>query len=68
MSKIADFVENVLNYFSGEYTVGSTNVTTIKELGSGDFALLSPAGKTIQTYARHRDARRGARRRGLSVA
>lgn len=35
---------------------------------NGRFALVDRAGSTIQTYARERDARRGANRRGLTLA
>lgn len=53
--------------YEGETNMGSTNKAVIKELDSGAFALTTPGGKTIETYARHRDARRGANRRGLTV-
>lgn len=58
---------STIGFTTGENTMGSTNKAVIKELNSGAFALTTPGGKTIQTYARHRDARRGANRRGLSV-
>lgn len=46
---------------------GYEDMAFIKPM-NGKFALLDRDGNTVQTYARERDARRGANRRGLTLA
>ena len=43
-------------------------MANISELSNGRFALVDRSGTLIQDYARRRDAVRGAKRRGLSIA
>lgn len=63
---MTSFFQNFKNYISGN--VGVDNMASIKELSSGQFALMSRIGDTIGVYSRARDARRGAERRGITVA
>lgn len=55
--------------WNGTVTTGDTSMkATILPVTGGKFALFSRTEGTIGTYARRRDAVRGAKRRGLTVA
>lgn len=48
--------------------VGENNMYDINELASGRFAIVDRHGLAVKTYARRRDAVRGANRLGLELA
>jgi hypothetical protein len=63
-------------WFFGQDPLGVTNTNegvremtaTITPVTGNKFALVTRTGEVVSTYARARDAKRGAARRGLVVA
>lgn len=52
-----------------EKTMFTSNTTaSIRQMKNGRFRLLENGNEVVATYARRRDALRGASRRGLTVA
>jgi hypothetical protein len=64
MSYIVNYIRAVNRFFNGENNMNAT----ISPLADGRFGLFNARDSLIGTYARARDARRGARRAGLVVA
>lgn len=55
--------------FLDTFSNGDQNMfAQITPLNNGKFAITDRTGSTVATYARARDARRGAERRGFVVA
>jgi hypothetical protein len=50
-----------------EFGVSTDGIATIRQMKNGKFRLLVNGNEVIGTYARLRDARRGATRKGLTV-
>lgn len=72
MRKILDWIKRQLDFitiepFYLEPKDFGMKITTITRQPNGRFAILSN-GQIVETYARERDARRGAQRRGLTLA
>ena len=55
------FLHNVKSFFR-------TPEASIQQMQNGKFRLLANGNELVATYARRRDAVRGAKRRGLEVA
>ena len=51
-----------------EFGVSTDGLATIRQMKNGKFRLLVNGNEIIGTYARLRDARRGATRKGLIVS
>jgi hypothetical protein len=53
--------------FTEQQPVEFTNAASIRQMKNGRYRLLENGNEVVATYARYRDALRGAKRRGLEV-
>lgn len=62
-------LQSIRNFFKKETEMTYfDNRATIRQMKNGRFRLLANINEVVGTYARERDARRGAARKGLVVA
>lgn len=71
-SDLRNFSEEVVAYSKAlqihEFGVSTDGIATVRQMKNGRFRLLVNQNEVIGTYARRRDAIRGAERKGLYVS